>query len=106
MNKDFAVSFEFTDGAETTLELTAEFSDGSFSHAFGVEHVPHTLDGITFDETRYTPAQCTEIQTAIDDGKFDDDAWQALPEALAEADADRADYAYEAAQDRAMFSNE
>jgi hypothetical protein len=78
MNKDFTVSFEFADGTETMIELAAEFTDGSFSHAFGVERIPHTLDLITFDDSGYTPAQCTEIQTAIDNGRFDDNAWQTL----------------------------
>jgi len=95
----FKTSFEFTDGAETTIELTAEFTDGSFSHAFGVEHVPHTLDGITFDESGYTPAQCAEIQTAIDNGRFDDNAWEAL------AEADCADYEYEQHKDRILFAD-
>ncbi len=99
----FKTSFEFADDTETMIELTAEFGDASFDHAFGTEHIPLALDNITFDEFPYTPAQCAEIQTAIDNGRFDDDAWEALPEALAEADADRA---YEQYKDRAMLSNE
>ena len=101
----FKTSFEFEDGTETEVELTAQFTDGSFSHAFGVEHVPHVLDGITFDESGYTPAQCAEIQTAIDNHQFDDNVWEALPEALSEAAEARADYAYEAAQDRLLFAD-
>ncbi len=101
----FKTSFEFADGEETEIELEAEFHDGSFSHAFGTERIPHTLDGISFDDTGYTPAQAKQIQDAIDCGKFDDNAWQALPEALAEAEADRADYAYEQHKDRMLFAD-
>ena len=101
----FKTTFEFADGMEIALELAADFTDGSFSHAFGVERIPHTLDLITFDDSGYIPAQCTEIQTAIDNGRFDDDAWQALPKALAEAAADRAEYEYEQHKDRMLFAD-
>lgn len=97
----FKTSFEFTDGEETEVELIAEFVDGSFSHAFGVERIPHALESITFDKSGYTPAQCAEIQTAIDNGRFDDDAWQTL----AEADDRRADYEYEQHKDRMLFAD-
>ena len=78
MNKDFTASFEFEDGTETEVELTAEFTNGGFSHAFGYQPMPNELDGISFDDTGYTPAQAKQIQDAIDCSKFDDAAWETL----------------------------